>query len=578
MLKICCICQKEFETKVSFKKCEECRILKCVICGELILDINYSKSYCSEKCKKEAYQQRQKKAKKTNLERYGVEVPAQSAQIQDKIKKTMFEKYGVENIAQSKEHQDKIKQTNLERYGVENVFQSKEIRQKSKQTLIARYGVDHPMHSEKLKAKCIQSQIKSHGTLGFLTSKTKKTLQEKYGVDHNFKIADFRKKRKQKMIELYGAEFTMQSDILKQKRKKTMIEKYGTDSVGEIRSKFSEEEFLEFISEWNKIHDRKPTLKDLSERFGYTWSNAAGARIRQLNFSDCIDIQTSSLELTIKQFLNESGLKYIQNDRMQIKPFELDFYLPEYNLAIEVNDFLTHNSTFHPWANEPKDKNYHLNKTKTCREKGIRLIHAWENYITDETKWQILKNAILHACGLSENKVFARNCRVQECEPLSMKKFFNENNIAGYRGAKIAYVLVDNKTNEPVMCYLVGYAHFGKGKYDAEIIRGASKIGYTIVGGASKLWKHIIENTNYNSIVYYVDLNLYNGSSMEFLDGVETISELPSFKNYYLGTRKLKNREPSKHKEIVDLTEQGKIWAIWDAGVQVNVWHRKGEK
>lgn len=48
-------------------------------------------------------------------------------------------------------------------------------------------------------------------------------------------------------------------------------------------------------------------------------------------------------------------------------------------------------------------------------------------------------------------------------------------------------MLLDKITKEPLMGYLVGDAYFGKGKYDAEISRGACKLGYSIVGGASKI-------------------------------------------------------------------------------------------
>ena len=126
------------------------------------------------------------------------------------------------------------------------------------------------------------------------------------------------------------------------------------------------------------------------------------------------------------------------------------------------------------------------------------------------------------------------------------------------------------------MCYLIGSAaHLGRGKYDAEIARGACRIGVTVVGGASKLWKHIIEdNPHLESIVYYVDLNYYDGGSLQFLSGVERVSEAPGLKNYWVDQQVLKNREPGRHKEIMELAKNGKIWQIWDAGVQVNVWRR----
>ena len=76
--------------------------------------------------------------------------------------------------------------------------------------------------------------------------------------------------------------------------------------------------------------------------------------------------------------------------------------------------------------------------------------------------------------------------------PKELKEFFTKNNIQGYRNANTAFCL--EYENEVVMCYTVGHAWFRKGLYDAEIARGACKLGCTVVGGASKLWKSIHRN------------------------------------------------------------------------------------
>lgn len=61
----------------------------------------------------------------------------------------------------------------------------------------------------------------------------------------------------------------------------------------------------------------------------------------------------------------------IENTKKIIYPKELDIYIPDLNLAIEFNGHY-----FHSLALKPKD--YHYNKSKMCREKGIRLIHIYE--------------------------------------------------------------------------------------------------------------------------------------------------------------------------------------------------------
>lgn len=120
------------------------------------------------------------KAKKTCLEKYGVENPQQVKEIQKKtidtkhklygekceeitkkIKQTKLERYGDENYNNS----IKNKYTCLNKYGVENVFQSDEIRNKIKETLYNHYGVEYPLQNKNLQEKLISTNIAKYGVL-----------------------------------------------------------------------------------------------------------------------------------------------------------------------------------------------------------------------------------------------------------------------------------------------------------------------------------------------------------------------------------------------------------------------------
>lgn len=70
------------------------------------------------------------KAKKTNLEKYGVEFTTQAKIVKDNIKKACLEKYGVEHISLIKEVKEKTKQTCLKKYGVETPAQNPDIAEK----------------------------------------------------------------------------------------------------------------------------------------------------------------------------------------------------------------------------------------------------------------------------------------------------------------------------------------------------------------------------------------------------------------------------------------------------------------
>jgi len=111
----------------------------------------------------------------------------------------------------------------------------------------------------------------------------------------------------------------------------------------------------------------------------------------------------SNPELETKHMLISLGLKegedFLPNIRSIISPFELDFYLPKYSLAIEVSPTHTHNSKY-GWAKMTKglDKDYHYNKFKMCENKGIDLIT-----IFDWMSLSDLKRIVKFKCNIHEN-------------------------------------------------------------------------------------------------------------------------------------------------------------------------------
>lgn len=302
----------------------------------------------------------------------------------------------------------------------------------------------------------------------------------------------------------------------------------------------------------------------------YTWDVRARQFTSPSTLSRCplcaksMSNQEVSLANWIKSIYNK---EVIERDRKQIHPQELDIYIPDCNLAIEFNGTYWHSAL-------QKDKNYHYNKSRLCEEKGIRLIHIWEYEWNNERQRPILQNIIKNALGINENKIYARKLDIEVRESKSMKDFFNQNNIQGFRGGKFAICLIDKETKECYMSYIIGKAYFGKGKYEYEVIRGATKLGYTIVGGASKIWSYFIKHYNPKSVVYYIDYNYFNGNSLPYL-GLKYVKTQFSFKNYFVETGQIKNRDPLHHKEIKELEEQGLVIPIYNAGTKVYVWERE---
>lgn len=294
-------------------------------------------------------------------------------------------------------------------------------------------------------------------------------------------------------------------------------------------------------------------------------------KIRQ-NLSKLKQNDTWTLRGSVKSFLDSESLEYQENTKAT-EYYNVSLYLKEYKVAIDLCSVETHcagDSMF-------KSQKQFYDKAMQFKQSGIRLIYIWDWEWFDLRKQKILKNIVLNACQKDSHRVYARNTYIKVIPSIDIREFFLQNNIQGYRVAKDAICLYDKKTDELLMAYSIGHAYFGKGKYDLEIARGACKLGYSIVGGSSKLWKYIVEQyAPDKSIVYYVDLNQYNGNSLDKLveqfPAMKFITGKQSFRNWFVEEQKMRNRDPKHHTQIKELTDLGLIKVCYNAGSLVYVY------
>jgi len=125
-----------------------------------------------------------------------------------KIKTTKNEKYG----SMSFNNREKAKKTCVDKYGVENPNQSNNVKQRKKYTLIKRYGVEHNSQLESVKDSKRLNSI------------------EKYQTNSPLENKDIQNKIKQINMSRLGCEYPMQSESVKEKRRLNNIIKYGVDN------------------------------------------------------------------------------------------------------------------------------------------------------------------------------------------------------------------------------------------------------------------------------------------------------------------------------------------------------------
>ena len=378
----------------------------------------------------------------------------------------------------SEETKEKIKKTCLEKYGVEYALQANSVKEKIKNTSLEKYGVEHYTRTNEWKEN------------------VKKTSLEKYGVEHYSKTNEWKENVKNTSLNLFGEINYSKTNECKEKIKKTCLERYNINHHSKINSKemFSLLEDKEWLEEQYNLY---PAWK-IAELYG-TSQSTISLYIRKHEIkNNKWNRNKSFIENDIFDFISKLNFKINKNCRNIIPPKEIDAYITEKNLAIEIDGIYWHSEKY-------KNKDYHLNKTLECEKQGIQLLHIFENEWNDQIKQEIWKSVIKSKLNLNE-KIYARKCIVKEVSNVEGRIFFEENHLQGglKRGKHIGLYY----NNELVCCISYGKSRFEKNVF--EIYRFANKLYNNVIGGFSKLLKHLPR-----PIISYANRRWSNGNLYE---------------------------------------------------------------
>lgn len=240
---------------------------------------------------------------------------------------------------------------------------------------------------------------------------------------------------------------------------------------------------------------------------------------------------SSTYEQEICDWLSEYGIKYIQHNRNILSGNELDIYLPDYKIAIEVNGIFWHNELY-------KDQDYHLKKTEKCLENGIRLIHIFEDEWLERR--EIWKSILSNILGLNNKYIAARKCEIRSVAPHDASEFLNQNHLQGSCGSRIRYGLYYKDELVALMTFGKTRHFIGASNHDYELLRFCTRRGVSVVGGASRLFKHFINTYNPQSVVSYADRRWSVGGLYEKLGFNLYNISAPNY--YYVIKNQRKNR------------------------------------
>lgn len=283
-------------------------------------------------------------------------------------------------------------------------------------------------------------------------------------------------------------------------------------------------------------------------------------------------LKQTQMEKNIKNILSRHNIDHTENDRSLIAPLELDYFIPSKSLAIECDGIYWHSELING------DKNYHLNKTKLCSDKGVRLIHIFETEL--KLKSKIVANRLKNILGLNKYKIYARKCEVKEIDAKTKTKFLDKYHIQSNDKASVKLGLYYKTRLVAVMTFCRNRKAMGKTHVEGEweLSRFATIANFSITGGAGKLLKHFERNYKPAKITSYADRRWSEGCLYTKL-GFDKIRE--SKPNYWYFkdvnklyhrfnfrkselSRKLETFDPNKT-EWENMVENG--WnRIWDCG------------
>ena len=545
-----------------------------------------------------AYLHNSIKTKQTKLEKYGDETYVNV----EKAKQTKLERYGDENYTNHK----KAEETNIEKYGVKVPTQNKEISvkisktlssksdeewkeivNKRKQTKLERYGDENYVNAEQ-SSKTWNS--KSQNEISNIVSKSKKTKLEKYGDENYVNMEKF----KEISMEKFGTEYFFQSEEVKEKIRQSNLKNLGVEypmQNKDVQEKVKRQSKAKLLLAKSRnlltisdlvsiFHKDEHTLFDAIEKLNIDVVRFESDNRVYIKSSDLpiLEDYFSKTEMSGKSYSEKELLDYIksiykgeiiENTKQIISPRELDIYIPNKNLAIEFDGLYWHDENH-------VENNYHWNKTKLCNEKEIDLIHIFEDDWVN--KKEIVKSMISSRLGIYQQKIFARKCKIEQIEKSQTESFFNENHLQGFAQGNLYLGLFYN--NELVQAVIINKKGWHDG--NVELTRMVTKINIQVIGGFSKLMKHISDYIEYEFITSYVYRAWFNGRG--YLEsGFKIIGEnKPSYsyivdnkrihksmfrkdkiKRYFEnGTLEYFNENETEH----ELMEHNMIYRIYDCG------------
>ena len=537
--RVCIICGEKFETKYSRRRiCYREHTAQCKICGATyILDQNnYNKARCcSKECSRKSSVKGMLSAEPkiaricelcgdTFLSKsYSARICPKHTTVQLTCDYCGKEYIGTRQQYLAPNHccsAECSKQLQLKHYydtcGKDtNPEGFRKMRGKMEATMQDRYGVKYSMQNPESIAKSLAAKRERYGdNLEKISERQSATLMERYGAPYMMQVDDFKDKSKATCVARYGVDNYAKST-------KFLMQVITDPSKVDALTAFKEDPERFVHSTYTEL----PTLSQLSKDLGVA-DSSVGYWLDTNNCKHLVTYSYSRMEDEVYSFLTSITDTTIERNTFKIiTPYELDIYLPEYNIAIECDPTITHNSTVPGFGphDEPKSKGYHKMKTDLCEAQNIFLYHIFGYDWTH--KQEVVKSMLRSLLNATPTKIYARNTQIVELPNQIAVDFLNDNHRQGGAISSIRLGLKHNDELVAVMTFSKMRNTLGRTDKTAdncyELVRFCTKLNTPVVGGASKLFKHFIQTYKPEEVRSFSDRahtrgNLYKALGFEY--------------------------------------------------------------
>ena len=277
----------------------------------------------------------------------------------------------------------------------------------------------------------------------------------------------------------------------------------------------------------------------------------------------------SSQEDFISYLLEELGIRFKLRTKTIIPPYELDFYLPDYNLAIECNGLFWHSEFQGNYVG--KTSNYHIDKSNKCASKNINLMHLLETDV--QNRKRVVISAIKRYIKCGKYQIPNEKCEVKEISDDTKSKFLNK-----YELNK------DSKSNLNLGLFykgrLISVAALLRYKSgNIKLLRFSETFYFSVINGWQKLEEYIGRVYNPNKIQIKLNNN-WPRNDINLSDF--TVKRKTQHKPWYYSDSQIKTAKLHTERQFINkLKKQGKYndnisvaencvnnkWnRIWDTG------------